>query len=92
MSTTRTLGTVWWEWLTHCNTADLPLIFKGQGLEKTAPWRFGPCVVVRVPFTRFGLAVGLWEGRAPVETDEDGVRLAFRDLEGEERDNALGQE
>lgn len=86
----KSIGQFWVEWLTSANAVELPLVFRGLGLEKRQPWRQGPCIVVRIPWTRFGVALGRWTGQAPVEDDFYGERLAFRPLTGQERDDALG--
>lgn len=84
----KSVGRLWWERVSRCDPSS-SLVFRGIGQEEGYPWRTGPGYVFRLPKSPHGIAVGIWTESAPVEHDEDGVRLSFRRLDGEERDHAL---
>jgi hypothetical protein len=76
------VGPLWWESCRYPGPG-APLLQHGIGMEERHPWRTGGCRIVRLPLTRWALAVGTWTGRAPAALDEDGAPvLVLREIGG----------
>lgn len=58
-----------------------PFVQFGVGLEEHFPWRHGQCVIVRIPGTGHGMAVGVWLGYQDQGEDEDGPYLVLRPMD-----------
>lgn len=71
MPETHDLGRLYLTHMRYLTRKGMPLAERGWSTEVEDPFRRGRCLVLRVPFTKFGIVLGLW-GRAG---DEDS-RLA----------------
>jgi hypothetical protein len=53
-------------------------------MEEEFPWRYGPCFILRSPFSHLAVALGRWTEQQPHEVTEDGPVLLFREIDWEE--------
>ena len=69
----------------------IPLVEKGWTNEIEEPYRLGTCLVLRIPFTKPGFVLGVWERSKGFVYDEDAddmlakaLRVRDMDLNTEE--------
>jgi hypothetical protein len=65
----KTLGPIYVDTVNYGNRGFLPVIEPGWTSEIESPFRKGKCLVFRFPFTRPGLAIGIF-GKTRLEESE----------------------
>lgn len=87
MAQTHDLGRLYVTKTTFPELEELPLAVRGWTAETDEPWRIGKCLILRVPFSRTGLAIGWW-GAPTSEYEALTLATGMRQLTDEEVDSA----
>ncbi len=68
-----------------------PLIVRGGAQESDHPWRTGRCILVRLPFVRRAVGIGIWTGKQPQGEDDLGPYLEMREIDWDEVSDVPGR-
>lgn len=90
MAETHDAGPLYVQRVNYPATKNLPLLERGWTTEIEYPYRRGRALVVRIPFTLIGFAIGLWGEKN--EEDANLLRaVSGREVEQWELDEILAQ-
>lgn len=78
MPVTHDAGRLYATHMRYLTRKGMPLLERGWSNEIEHPFRRGRCLVLRIPFTKFGIVMGLWGRPGDEDTrlqDAAGMRL-----------------